>query len=185
MDNFRKTWLMLLVLSTALSLISGYFRAEFGWHNGLSFLIMFVLLSILSRVPSGYGKLNSVQMFGPVLFGVILAAALSTVATACGIVGAGEDLGYGGAVLYFIAIAACGFALAGVNLFIAAREGVEPTLGPNILRGIISFLLFIIGLIAIAADGDNQDLMTASYAGFCAFVGFVFMWRSTRTPYAL
>ena len=180
MNGIRLTLPVVLVLSLLLSVTVGFFRAEYGFHNGLLFLVMFVLIGLTTYELRDYKGTEVIPHFMPTFITVALAGVVSIFSAYAGISLGNGFIDLSELACYAVAVIAAVFLSTSISVYNAIRAYDELFLGPLFTSLVIYAAAFIFGLVAVAEDTDSQLVISAGYAVFCLVVSILLIYNGSR-----
>lgn len=180
MNGIRLTLPVVLVLSLLLSVTVGFFRAEYGFHNGLLFLVMFVIIGLTTYELRDFKGTEVIPYFMPTFLTTLAASVVSIFSAYAGISLGNGYLDFGELACYAIAVVAAGFLSTSISVYNAIRAYDDLFLGPTVTSVIIYAAAFIFGLVAVAEDTGSQIMIAAGYAVFCFVVSVLLIYNGSR-----
>ena len=179
MPRFTFNPLFAFILALLFSISAGFLYADYGWHNGLMFLLIGIDIGLLTYTLREYQGVEAVTRFMPMLINVAVILVVSVFSGFAGI-----SLGNGSwdatsLAAYAVSVVAFGFVAVSVSVYNAVTYDDARFVGPLITSLIVYAIVIIFGLVAIADDAGSQLIVAAGYAVFSLVVGFFFMWRSS------
>jgi len=171
---------LLLVLTMLVSVAAGFFRADYGWHNGLLFLLMFILIGLSTFELRRYQGSEAIPYFMPAFLSTAVAV---LVCILCGF--AGISLGNGhwdfeSLVCFAVSLLATGFLSASLSVSNAVRAANGSLLGPTFISLVVYAVALIFGLNAVADDTGEQFITAAAYCVFCIIASFLLIFTASR-----
>ena len=167
------------VLALLFSVTAGFALASNGWHNGLLFLLMAVVIGLTTYEMRVYRGVEAVSRLAQMFLNTLVIAVVSVFGSFAGIsLGNGStDLSF--LVYYVVSVVVFGFfsTCLSVNNAVVAGNGRELGLFTSLL---LYLVMFVFGLIAVANTDGPQTVVAIGYVVFGVVLSFLLMARASR-----
>lgn len=182
MRRFTITLPVFLVLSMLLSITAGLVYATYGWHNGLLFLLMFVVMLLSSQKIKNLSGPTAVAGLIPTYLEMVAATVVSVLCAYAGIHLGGGSQDFGALAYYAVTILLFGFltVCVSVNHAVLAGDGL---VSPVFKQFVIYFLAFVLGLAAVGIDSSSQYVAVIVDAVFTVVVSVLMIRSASKGSY--
>ena len=168
------------VLSMLFSVTAGFLMAEYGWHNGLLFLLVFVVVALTTYELREYKGSTVIPQLMPMFINTLVVVVVSALCSFAGICLGNGPTDFVLLAYYVVSMAAFGFLSTCVSVNNAAHAYQSNSASPLLTSLVVYAVAFIFGLIAVANDDGSQPFVVVGYVVFCVVLSFIMMMRASR-----